>query len=104
MTQPNVAFITGHTYQGEALEASLLDQAERCVRLGRRNLVLVMDTFLNLDEAVLAIASLVHRCAELRAELTCVALDDRVIAMIRTHPALESMRVIQRVDQIKAVA
>lgn len=102
MTQPNVAFITGHSLERERLEAALLEEAERFVREGRRNLVLVMDTFLNHgDAAVHAIEGLVHRVAELKAELTCVALDRRAETMLRAHPPLASLRVIERVDQIR---
>jgi hypothetical protein len=105
MTQRNVAFITGQTPQGEALEATLLEQAERFVRQGRRNLVLVLDTFLDLEHVSMsAIACLAYRVEELQAELTCVALNERAIATMRTHPTLRSMRIIQRVDQIRAVA
>jgi len=105
MTQPNVAFITGHAHPGEQLEDALLEQAERFVRLGRRNLVVVMDTFLDPERTgIPAIATLATRARELQADLTFVSLDDRVVAMMRSHPTLESMRFIQRVDQIRAVA
>jgi len=103
MTQPNVAFITGHAQSGEQLEAALLDQAERFVRLGRRNLVLMMDTLQQHEHAaVSAIARLLERANELQAELTCVALDERAAAPLRAHPRLASLRVIQRVDQIRS--
>jgi hypothetical protein len=104
MTQHNVAFLTGHAYHGESAQAALLEEAERFVRMGRRNLVLLVDPSIVDRSAIPALARLVSRVAELGAELTCVALDERVIALIRTHHALDSMRVIQRVDQIKAVA
>jgi hypothetical protein len=101
-TQPNVAFIVGHSLLGERLEAALLEEAERFIGQGRRNLVLIVDTFLSYGEAaVAAIASLLHRAAELQAELTCVALDERAVAVLRAHPQLASLRVIRRVDQIR---
>jgi hypothetical protein len=105
MTQPSVAFITGGAVPGERLEAALLEQAERFVLLGRRNLVVIADTFRDLERvAIPAITSLLRRAAELNAELTCVAHDERVVALLRAQPTLNSMRIIQRVDQIRTAA
>lgn len=104
MTQPNVAFIACRAPRGQSLEAVLLEQAERFVRLGRRNVFLIVDA-LDLEGAVVsAMARLAYRVAELNASLTCVVLNDRAMASIRAHPALESLRLIQRVDQIRDVA
>jgi anti-anti-sigma regulatory factor len=105
MTQHNLAFITGHGYATEPLDAILLTQAERYVAAGRRNLVIVMDTFPSFDPATLgALQKLLRRASELRAQVTCVALDDHVMSALRGVPLAESLRIIRRVDELPGVA
>lgn len=105
MAQRNLAFITGHGQPSEQLDAVLIAQVERFVALGRRNIVIVMDTFPNIEDATIgALQKLLHRASELEAQLTCVALDERTVTALRTWPVLESLKIIQRVDQIPGAA
>ena len=68
MTQHNLAFITGHASGSEPLDAVLLAQVERFVAGGRKNIVIVMDTFPNLEEATIAaLQGLLARRSELQA-------------------------------------
>ena len=105
MAQRNLAFITGHAPGHQTLEAGLIAQVERFVSLGRRNVVVVMDTFPSIEETTMsALGRLLHRAAELEVQLTCVALDERTVTAIRTRPMLESLRIIRHVDQIPGAA
>ncbi|MHB8146686.1 MAG: hypothetical protein ACYDGM_05400 [Vulcanimicrobiaceae bacterium] len=105
MAQRNLAFITGHAPGGKTLEAGLIAQVEHFVGMGRRNIVVVMDTFPNVEEATIAaLLRLLHRASELEAQLTCVALDERTVTALRTRPMLESLRIIRNVDQIPGAA
>jgi hypothetical protein len=105
MTQHNLAFITGHAYASEPLDTILLAQAERYVAAGRRNLVIVMDTFPSFDPVTLgALQRLLRRASELRARVTCVALDDRVMSALRAIPLADSLNIIRRVEELPGVA
>ncbi len=105
MAQRNLAFITGHAPGHQSLEAGLIAQVERFVSLGRRNVVVVMDTFPAVGETTIgALHGLLHRAAELEVQLTCVALDERTVTAIRALPMLESLRIIRHVDQIPGAA
>jgi hypothetical protein len=105
MTQHNLAFVTGHVRESEPLEAALLSQVERFVSLGRRNIVIVMDTFPNLEEATIAaLQGLLRRASELEACVTCVALEDRIISKLQSMAHASDLRIINRVDEIPGVA
>ena len=104
MAQQNLAFITGHTRGGGQLESALIDQIERYVQLGRKNVVVVMDTFPNLEEAAMALQRLLQRASELDARVTCVALEDRMVSSLRSLFSDEEMRIISRVDEIPGAA
>lgn len=105
MTQHNLAFITGHASGGRALDAHLLAQVERYVAIGRKNIVVVMDTFPNLEEATIAaLQGLLRRASELQARVTCVALEDRVIDALRAVPEARSLTIIRRVDELPGAA
>lgn len=105
MAQQNLAFITGHTRGGGPLEHALIDQMERFVQLGRKNVVVVMDTFPNLEEATMAaLQRLLRRASELDARVTCVALEDRVVNLLRSCTSENEIRIIRRVDQIPGAA
>jgi len=95
MTQHNLAFITGHASGSEPLDAVLLAQVERFVASGRRNIVIVMDTFPNLEEASIA---------ELHARVTCVALEDRVHLALCAFPLADTLNIIRRVDELPGAA
>ncbi len=105
MTQHNLAFVTGHARGSESLEAALVLQVERFVSVGRKNIVIVMDTFPNLEEATIAaLLGLLRRASELEARVTCVALEDRVMSKLRALPLASALRIINRVDEIPGVA
>ncbi|HTX56081.1 MAG TPA: hypothetical protein VMD47_03165 [Candidatus Acidoferrales bacterium] len=105
MTQHNLAFITGHARGSEPLDAVLLSQVERYVAIGRKNIVIVMDTFPNLEEATIAaLQGLLRRASELQARVTCVALEDHVHSTLRTLPLPETLKVIRRVDELPGAA
>lgn len=105
MAQRNLAFITGQAPGHPTLEAGLIAQIERFATMGRRNIVVVMDTFPALEESTItALHRLVRRATELEVQLSCVALDERTVTAIRTRPSFESLRIIQRVDQIPGAA
>jgi hypothetical protein len=102
MTQHNLAFITGHARGSEPLDAVLLAQVERFAAAGRKNIVVVMDTFPNLEEAT--IAALQRRASELEARVTCVALEERVANALRSIACAESLKIISRVDELPGAA
>jgi len=105
MTQHNLAFITGHARGSEPLEAVLLSQIERFVALGRRNIVIVMDTFPNLEEATIAaLQGLLRRASELEARVTCVALEERIQTALRAIPLAQALTIISRVDELPGAA
>jgi anti-anti-sigma regulatory factor len=105
MTQHNLAFISGHARGSESLDAVLLAQVERYVAAGRRNIVVVLDTFPNLDQAtVAALLGMLCRASELQARVTCVALDDRVVTALRAVQLADWLRIIRRVDELPGVA
>ncbi len=105
MTQHNLAFITGHARGSESLDAVLLAQVERYVAAGRRNIVIVMDTFPNLEEATIAaLHGLLRRASELEARITFVALEDRIVTALRAVPLADSLRIIRRVDELPGAA
>ena len=105
MTQHNLAFITGHARGSEPLDAVLLAQVERYVAAGRRNIVIVMDTFPNLEEATIAaLQGLLRRASELQARVTCVALEDHIVTALRAAPLADSMNIIRRVDELPGAA
>ena len=106
MAQHNLAFVTGgHASEGGTLDAHLLSQVERYVAVGRRHIVVVMDTFPNLEEATIAaLQGLLRRASELNASVTCVALEDRVFSKLRGVPNADSLRIIRRVDQLPGAA
>jgi hypothetical protein len=105
MTQHNLAFITGHASGSEPLDAVLLAQVERFVAGGRKNIVIVMDTFPNLEEATIAaLQGLLRRASELHARVTCVALEDRVMSNLRAIPLADSLNIIRRVDELPGAA
>jgi anti-anti-sigma regulatory factor len=101
MTLRTLAFITAHTAGSDRLEVALLAQVESFARIGRKNIVVVLDTFPTLDKSVIAaLQRLQRRTSELGGECTCVALDERVFDTFRSLPIAQTMRVIRRVDQI----
>jgi hypothetical protein len=103
--QRTLAFITAQRRESESLEASLLGQAEAFVRLGRCNIIVVVDTLPTLDAAAMAaLQTLQRRISELGAECTCVALDERVFGALRDSPLGATTRIIRRVEQIPATA
>ncbi|HUA08466.1 MAG TPA: hypothetical protein VMA98_04270 [Candidatus Acidoferrales bacterium] len=105
MTQHNLAFITGHARESEPLDAALLSQVERYVAAGRRNIIVVMDTFPNLEEATIAaLQGLLRRASELQARVTCVALEDRVHTAVRAFPLAGTVNIIRRVDELPGAA
>ncbi len=105
MTQHNLAFITGHARGSESLDAVLLAQVERFTAAGRKNIVVVMDTFPNLEEATIAaLQGLLRRASELEARVTCVALEERVATTLRSIACAESLKIISRVDELPGVA
>ena len=105
MTQRNLAFITGQVQDSKPLEERLLAQVECFVELGRRNIVVVVDTFPELDEATIdALCGLVRRAWELEADLRCVALSERARKALRTRPMMDSLPIIERVDEIPGAA
>jgi len=105
MTQRNLAFITGQKQGSEPLGERLLAQVECFVELGRRNIVVVIDTFPELDEPTIdALCGLVRRAWELDADLRCVALNESTRNALRTRPMMESLQIIERVDQIPGAA
>ena len=105
MTQHNLAFITGHASGSEPLDAVLLAQVERFVASGRRNIVIVMDTFPNLEEAsIAALQGLLRRASELHARVTCVALEDRVHLALCAFPLADTLNIIRRVDELPGAA
>ena len=105
MTQHNLAFITGHARGSESLDAVLLAQVERYVAAGRRNIVIVMDTFPNLEEATIAaLHGLLRRASELEARITFVALEDRIVTALRAVPLADSLTIIRRVDELPGAA
>jgi hypothetical protein len=105
MTQHNLAFITGHASGSGSLDAYLLAQVERFAALGRKNIIVVMDTFPNLEEATIAaLQGLLRRASELQAHVTCVALEDRVVAALRAAAHGESFAIIRRVDELPGAA
>jgi hypothetical protein len=105
MTQHNLAFITGHARGSEPLDAALLRQVERYVAVGRRNIVVVMDTFPNLEEATIAaLRGLLRRASELEARVTCVALEDRIVSALRSVDMDDSLTIIRRVDELPGAA
>jgi len=105
MTQHNLAFITGHASGSEPLDAALLSQVERFVAGGRKNIVVVMDTFPNLEEATIAaLQGLLRRASELQARVTCVALEDRVMSALRAVPLGDTLNIIRRVDELPGAA
>ncbi len=105
MAQQNLAFITGHTRGGDTLESALLSQLESFVELGRKNLVVVMDTFPNLEDATIAaLQRLLRRASELGARISCVALEDRVVTALRSIEQQQTLRIIRRVDEIPGAA
>jgi hypothetical protein len=104
MTERNLAFITG-TARGESFEAEWLPQIESFVRLGRKNIVVVLDTFPTLDRAAMAaLQRLQRRTSELGAALTCVALDERVFSALRDSPLAQTVRIIRHVEEIPSIA
>jgi len=105
MAQRNLAFVTGHARESESLETVLLAQVEHYVAAGRNNIVIVIDTFPNLEEATIAaLQGLLCRASELQARVTCVALDDRIMAALRAVPLADSLRIIRRVDELPGAA
>jgi len=105
MTQHNLAFITGHARGSEPLDAVLLAQVERFAAVGRKNIVVVMDTFPNLEEATIAaLQGLLRRASELEARVTCVALEERVANALRSIACAESLKIISRVDELPGAA
>jgi len=105
MTQQNLAFITGHVRGSEPLDTVLLAQAERYVAIGRRNLVIVMDTFPNLEEATIAaLQGLLRRASELQARVTCVAMEDRIVATLRALPLDQTINIIRHVHELPGAA
>ncbi len=105
MTQHNLAFITGHARGSEPLDAVLLAQVERFAASGRKNIVVVMDTFPNLEEATIAaLQGLLRRASELDARVTCVALEERVATMLRSITFSHSLNIISRVDELPGAA
>jgi hypothetical protein len=105
MTQHNLAFITGHARGSEPLDAALLAQVERFAAAGRKNIVVVMDTFPNLEEATIAaLQGLLRRASELEARVTCVALEERVANALRSIACAESLKIISRVDELPGAA
>jgi anti-anti-sigma regulatory factor len=103
MTQRTLAFITGHTGGCDELEAALLAQVESFARIGRKNIVVVLDTFPTLDRAAMAaLQGLQRRASELGGECTCVAMDEQVFDAFRRSPIAQTMRIIRRVEQIPA--
>jgi hypothetical protein len=105
MTQHNLAFVTGHARGNEPLDAVLVAQVERYVAAGRRNIVVVMDTFPNLEEATIAaLQGLLRRASELQARVTCVALEDRIVTALRAAPLADSLNIIRRVDELPGAA
>lgn len=105
MTQRNLAFITGQVQGSEPLGERLLAQVECFVELGRRNIVVVIDTFPELDEPTIeALSGLVRRAWELDADLRCVALNESTRNALRKRPIMDSLQIIERVDQIPGAA
>jgi hypothetical protein len=105
MAQQNLAFIMGHTRGGGGLEAALIAQIERYAQLGRKNVVVVMDTFPSLEgKTMAALQQLLRRASELGARVTCVAVDDRVVSILRSALCEDDVRIIRRVDQIPGAA
>jgi hypothetical protein len=105
MTQHNLAFITGHARGSEPLDAVLLAQVERFAASGRKNIVVVMDTFPNLEEAsIAALQGLLRRASELHARVTCVALEDRVHLALCAFPLADTLNIIRRVDELPGAA
>ena len=105
MAQQNLAFITGHSRGGGPLETALIVQMECFVQLGRKNIVIVMDTFPNLEEATMAaLQRLLRRASELGVRVSCVAMEDRVASFLRPMQEQHALRVIRRVDQIPGAA
>ena len=105
MAQQNLAFITGHARGGGPLETSLIVELERFVQLGRKNVVIVLDTFPDLEEATIAaLQRLLRRASELEARVTCVAMEEHVANRLRRVQEEHSVRVIRRVDQIPGAA
>jgi|ERR1700678_1260997 hypothetical protein len=105
MTQHNLAFITGHARGSEPLDAVLLAQVERFAAAGRKNIVVVMDTFPNLEEATIAaLQGLLRRASELEARVTCVALEERVANALRSIACAESLKIISRVEELPGAA
>jgi hypothetical protein len=105
MTQRNLAFITGHVRGSETLAGTVLDQVERFVELGRRNIVVMVDTFPDLEDATIdALHRLAHRAAELKANVKFAALNERTVTALRRRPTTASLHIIERVDQIPGAA
>jgi hypothetical protein len=105
MSQHNLAFITGHASGSSSLDAYLLAQVDRYAAAGRKNLVVVMDTFPNLEEATIAaLHGLLRRASELHARVTCVALEDRVVSALRAVPNADALTIIRRVDELPGAA
>lgn len=105
MAQANLAFITGHSRGERALDASLALEVERYVELGRKNVVIVMDTFPDLGEGTIAaLLGVLRRASELGARVSCVAMDERIVSALRPIARQHEFAVIQRVDQIPGAA
>jgi len=105
MAQQNLAFITGHGRGGGPLESTLTVQMERFARLGRKNIVIVMDTFPSLEEATMAaLQSLLRRASDLGVRVSCVAMEERVASFLRPMQEQHDLRVIRHVDQIPGAA
>lgn len=105
MAQANLAFITGHSRGERALDASLALEVERYVELGRKNVVIVMDTFPDLGEGTIAaLLGVLRRASELGARVSCVAMDERIVSVLRPIARQHEFAVIQRVDQIPGAA
>ncbi len=105
MTQRNLAFVTGHARGSEPFETMLLAQVEHYVAAGRMHIVIVMDTFPALDSATIgALRRLLRRASELRARVTCVALEDRLASALRAASLADSLTIIRRVDELGGAA
>jgi len=105
MTQQNLAFIMGSTRGDAPFEAVLRSQVEHFVSLGRRHLIVVIDTFPDLEAAsITALRGVLLRAAELDARVTCVALDERTSKRLREMPFASELTIVRRVDELPGAA